>query len=100
MCIFSICKVMRIRLCTYELVFASACRCLWLLIFEVSLLVYACSCWNICMCCTGVVNAVQLEVLRHMFLYLRRSLMPRNPTAQTVNGDIRKSASPRFAIKG
>ena len=37
MFIFGICKVMRIRLCTYELVFASVCRCLWLLIFEVSL---------------------------------------------------------------
>ena len=37
MCAFGICKLMRIRLCTYELVFANVCRCVWLLIFELSL---------------------------------------------------------------
>ena len=45
------------------------------------------------MCLTGVVNAVQLAAVRSMILYTRRS-DDSGATAQKVNGDIRKSASP------
>ena len=55
MCIFGICIVMTIKLCTYKLVFVKVCRCLWLWYSKCHCLVYAYSEYMYVLnwCCKG-----------------------------------------------